>query len=165
MQLYTPHRSELDSGSKLDRHFAPDMTFKGHIREGEDMLRLDQVSSVTLALRALLFLRSLPHREGEDILRLDQVGSVMFASDCLPLPLLPNTHPLLLSSFFTFSGPRHPDVAGAEHCPQYFRRRRLKATYLHLPLHPNSHPFIPFFVPYTFTGPRHPDVAGSEHVE
>lgn len=34
--------SELDSGSKLDRHFAPDMTFKGHIRQGEDMLRLDQ---------------------------------------------------------------------------------------------------------------------------
>lgn len=40
--ILTEAPSELDSGSKLDRHFAPDVTFKGHIREGEDKLRLDQ---------------------------------------------------------------------------------------------------------------------------
>ncbi len=40
--MLTEAPSELDSGSKLDRHFAPDVTFKGHIREGEDRLRLDQ---------------------------------------------------------------------------------------------------------------------------
>lgn len=34
--------SELDSGSKLDRHFAPDISFLGHIRHGDDMIRLDQ---------------------------------------------------------------------------------------------------------------------------
>eukprot|EP00941_MAST-03F_sp_MAST-3F-sp1_P006417 g6417.t1 len=40
--MLTEAPSELDSGSKLDRHFAPDITFKNHIREGEDKLRLDQ---------------------------------------------------------------------------------------------------------------------------
>ena len=34
--------SELDSGSKLDRHFAPDVDFMEHIRWGEEHLRLDQ---------------------------------------------------------------------------------------------------------------------------
>merc|ERR1719320_759646 len=34
--------SELDSGSKLDRHFAPDVSFLKHIRLGDDHLRLDQ---------------------------------------------------------------------------------------------------------------------------
>eukprot|EP01064_Diplonema_japonicum_P006681 TRINITY_DN14525_c1_g2_i1.p1 TRINITY_DN14525_c1_g2~~TRINITY_DN14525_c1_g2_i1.p1 ORF type:complete len:599 (+),score=166.59 TRINITY_DN14525_c1_g2_i1:59-1855(+) len=34
--------SELDSGSKLDRHFAPDVDFMDHIRWGEEHLRLDQ---------------------------------------------------------------------------------------------------------------------------
>jgi len=34
--------SELDSGSKLDRHFAPDVSFLKHIRLGDERLRLDQ---------------------------------------------------------------------------------------------------------------------------
>jgi len=34
--------SELDSGSKLDRHFAPDVSFLKHIRLGDEHLRLDQ---------------------------------------------------------------------------------------------------------------------------
>jgi len=34
--------SELDSGSKLDRHFAPDVTFLKHIRLGDEHVRLDQ---------------------------------------------------------------------------------------------------------------------------
>ena len=38
----TAAASELDSGSKLDRHFAPDVEFKPAIRKGEEHLRLDQ---------------------------------------------------------------------------------------------------------------------------
>ena len=38
----TKAASELDSGSELDRHFAPDYEFKTEIRKGEDHLRLDQ---------------------------------------------------------------------------------------------------------------------------
>ena len=38
----TAKPSELDAGSKLDRHFAPDVSFENHIRYGDDYLRLDQ---------------------------------------------------------------------------------------------------------------------------
>jgi sulfite oxidase len=34
--------SKLDSGSKLDRHFAPNVTFIDHLRHGDDHVRLDQ---------------------------------------------------------------------------------------------------------------------------
>lgn len=40
--LVDAQASELDSGSKLDRHFAPDVGFLAHIRHGEDHIRLDQ---------------------------------------------------------------------------------------------------------------------------
>jgi len=40
--LVSKNVSELDSGSKLDRHFAPDVSFLKHIRLGDEHLRLDQ---------------------------------------------------------------------------------------------------------------------------
>ena len=49
----TAAASELDSGSKLDRHFAPDVEFKPAIRKGEEHLRLDQVRSFFKTARLL----------------------------------------------------------------------------------------------------------------
>jgi len=45
----TAKPSELDAGSKLDRHFAPDVSFENHIRYGDDFLRLDQGPAIQSA--------------------------------------------------------------------------------------------------------------------
>ena len=106
--------SELDSGSKLDRHFAPDVEFKPAIRKGEEHLRLDQVRSSRLLSRLLL---------GDDIsrvMRLLLVSRLHF-----------NLTNLTRSPVHVPAGPGDPDPA----CPEYYLRPTERIDRPRTPLH------------------------------